>query len=178
MKINLTDLTTKIEQQDYLQDLESIKYTDLNKSKAKRRQAAEKMVKEIAAALKHNSLAHIALEVTGQRPVTFALEINLINLPYANYKKIANFFEEGKDYPVFVYFETQSEHLNASNFRIDQLATEDEISQNEELVIDRLAEAIEEKLTLVREYKKPEPAVKKAETKTTKAKKSTKTKKK
>ena len=170
MKINLTDLTTKIEQQDYLQDLETVKYADISKSKTKIKSLATKMIKETAAAIKHNSLSHVALEVTGQRPVTFVLENNIINLPYSNYKKITNFFEEEKDYPVFVYFETQSEFLNASNFRIDQIATEEEITQNEDEVIDKLVEAIMAKLSQVREYKKPEPV---AKTKKPAAKKTT-----
>lgn len=171
MKINLTDLTEKIEQQDYLQDLETVKYADIAKSKAKIKALAAKMVKETGAAIKHNSLSHVALEVTGQRPVTFALENNIINLPYSNYKKIANFFEEGQEYQVSVYFETQSEYINASNFRIDQLATEEEISKNEDEVIDKLTEAIFDKITQVREYQKPEtPAKKSTAKKTTKSK--------
>lgn len=179
MKINLTDFTEKIEEQDYLQDLETIKYADISKSKAKLKSLAAKMVKETVAAIKHGSLSHVALEVTGQRPVTFALENNIINLPYSNYKKVANFFEEGKEYPVFVYFETQSEYLNASNFRIDQLATEEEIIQNEDKVIENLVAAITEKLSQVREYQKPEvPAKKSVATKTAPKKTATKTKKK
>lgn len=181
MKINLTDLTKKIEEQDYLQDLETVKYADISRSKAKIKELASQMVKETATAVKHGSLSHVALEVTGQRPVTFALENNIINLPYSNYKKIANFFEEGKDYPVFVYFETQSDFLNASGFRIDQLATEEEILSNEAGVITKLTEAINAKIKQVREYKKPEIAAKKkpAVTKTASAKtKKTKAKKK
>ena len=179
MKINLTDLAERIEEQNYLQDLETVKYADISKSKAKLKELATKMVKETAAAIKHNSLSHVALEVTGQRPVTFILENNIINLPYSNYKKVSNFFEEGKDYPIYVYFETQSEFLNASSFRIDQLATEDEIMQSEDEVTAKLVEAIEEKIKQVREYAKPKPApakkpaAKKVATKkkTTKAKK-------
>lgn len=178
MKINLTDLTRKIEEQDYLQDLETVKYADVSKSKAKIKELATQMVKETAAAIKHESLSHVALEVTGQRPVAFVLESNIINLPYSNYKKVANFFEDGKDYPVFVYFETQSDFLNASGFRIDQLATEEEILNNEDDVIANLTEAISVKLKQVREYKKPEIAPKKkpAATKTIKKTTTAKTK--
>ncbi|KJY60294.1 hypothetical protein [Lactobacillus apis] len=180
MKINLTDLAERIEEQNYLQDLETVKYADISKSKAELKELATKMVKETVAAIKHNSLSHVALEVTGQRPVTFILENNIINLPYSNYKKVSNFFEEGKDYPIYVYFETQSEFLNASNFRIDQLATEDEIMQSEDEVTAKLVEAIEEKITQVREYSKPQPAPAKkpAAKKTATKKKTTKTKKK
>lgn len=174
LKINLKDLNEKIENQDYIQDLETVKYGDISKSKSKIKPYAEKMVKEVVAAFKHDSLVQTQLAVTGQRPVTFALETNIINLPYANYKKIANFFEEGQEYDLNVYFETRSEYVNVSHFRIDQLATEEEVEKDSSAVVDKLVDAIIEKLTVVREYKKPEkkaekkPAAKKTASKTTK----------
>lgn len=175
MEINLKDLNEKIENQDYIQDLETVKYADISKSKSKIKLYAEKMVKEVIAAFKHNSLIQTQLAVTGQRPATFALETNIINLPYSNYKRVANFFEEGKEYPLNVYFETRSEYVNVSGFRIDQLASEAEIEQDPTKIVDQLVEAIIEKLTTIREYKKPEKkeaekktATKKATKKTTK----------
>lgn len=175
MEINLKDLNEKIENQDYIQDLETVKYADISKSKSKIKPYAEKMVKEVIAAFKHNSLIQTQLAVTGQRPATFALETNIINLPYSNYKRVANFFEEGKEYPLNVYFETHSEYVNVSGFRIDQLASEAEIEQDPAKIVDQLVEAIIEKLTTIREYKKPEKkeaekktATKKATKKTTK----------
>ncbi|RMC23699.1 MULTISPECIES: hypothetical protein [unclassified Lactobacillus] len=160
MKINLIDLTNKIEQQDYLEDLETIKYAEISKSKTKIKTLASKMVKELGAAIRHDSLGHIALEVTGQRPVTFAIENNIINLPYSDYKKIANFFDENTKQPLNVYFETESDYLNASGFRIDQLATDKELIENEDEVSERLADAVMAKLHQVREYQKNEIPVK------------------
>jgi hypothetical protein len=160
LKINLIDLTNKIEQQDYLQDLETIKYAEISKSKPKIKTLAAKMVKELGAAIRHDSLGHIALEVTGQRPVTFAIENNIINLPYSDYKKIANFFDENTKQPLNIYFETESDYLNASGFRIDQLATDKELIENEDEVSERLADAIMAKLHQVREYQKNEAATK------------------
>ncbi|WEV70684.1 hypothetical protein OZY43_07025 [Lactobacillus sp. ESL0785] len=176
MKINLQDLTKKIEQEDYLQDLITVKYAEISKSKAKLKEAASKMVKETAAAIKHHSLSHIALEITGQRPVTFALETNIINLPYSNYKKVANFFDNDKDYPVYIYFETISNYLNASGFRIDQLATEGEIVQDEAAVVTKLLAELAAKIKQVREYEKPAPAPVKKAAKKPAAKKVTKKK--
>lgn len=170
MKINLKDLTEKIENEDYLQNLETVKYGDISKSKKKLHEYADKMIKETVAALKHNSLLQTQLAVTGQRPATFALEINIINLPYSNYKKISNFFEDGIDYDVNVYFETRSDYVNVSKFRIDQLATEKELLADPDAMADILTDSIIEKLKVIREYQKPE----KKET----AKKSEKTEKK
>lgn len=178
MKINLEDLNNKIENQDYIQDLETVKYGDISKSKSKIKPYAEKMIKEVAAAFKHDSLVQTQLAVTGQRPVTFALETNIINLPYSNYKKIVNFFEEGQEYPLNVYFETRSDYINVSHFRIDQLATEEEVEKDADKVVDQLVEAIIEKLTVVREYEAPEKKTAKKETKKSKtAKKEIKKKK-
>ncbi|MBC6341684.1 hypothetical protein ERK18_01405 [Lactobacillus kimbladii] len=175
MKISLTDLTAKIEKQDYIEDLETVKYAEISKSKARIQELAAKLVEETRAALKHNSLSHVALEISGQRSVAFALESNIINLPYSNYKKIANFFEEGKEYPVAIYFETQSEYLNASGFRIDQIATEEEIEQDETGIVDRLTDAMQEKIKQVREYQKPSTKKKPATKNTAKTKKTKKT---
>lgn len=178
MKINLEDLNNKIENQDYIQDLETVKYGDISKSKSKIKPYAEKMIKEVAAAFKHDSLVQTQLAVTGQRPVTFTLETNIINLPYSNYKKIVNFFEEGQEYPLNVYFETRSDYVNVSHFRIDQLATEEEVEKDADKVVDQLVEAIIEKLTVVREYEAPEKKTAKKETKKSKtAKKEIKKKK-
>jgi hypothetical protein len=178
LKINLEDLNNKIENQDYIQDLETVKYGDISKSKSKIKPYAEKMIKEVAAAFKHDSLVQTQLAVTGQRPVTFALETNIINLPYSNYKKIVNFFEEGQEYPLNVYFETRSDYVNVSHFRIDQLATEEEVEKDADKVVDQLVEAIIEKLTVVREYEAPEKKTAKKETKKSKtAKKEIKKKK-
>ena len=168
MKINLEDLNNKIENQDYIQDLETVKYGDISKSKSKIKPYAEKMIKEVAAAFKHDSLVQTQLAVTGQRPVTFALETNIINLPYSNYKKIVNFFVEGQEYPLNVYFETRSDYVNVSHFRIDQLATEEEVEKDADKVVDQLVEAIIEKLTVVREYEAPEKKTAKKETKKSK----------
>jgi len=168
LKINLEDLNNKIENQDYIQDLETVKYGDISKSKSKIKPYAEKMIKEVAAAFKHDSLVQTQLAVTGQRPVTFALETNIINLPYSNYKKIVNFFEEGQEYPLNVYFETRSDYVNVSHFRIDQLATEEEVEKDADKVVDQLVEAIIEKLTVVREYEAPEKKTAKKETKKSK----------
>ena len=56
MEINLKDLIDKIENQEYIQDLETVKYADVSKSKKKLKVYTDKMVKEVVAAFKHDSL--------------------------------------------------------------------------------------------------------------------------
>jgi len=41
LKISLTDLTTKIEKQDYIEDLETVKYAEISKSKARIQELAD-----------------------------------------------------------------------------------------------------------------------------------------
>ncbi|QNQ82789.1 hypothetical protein [Lactobacillus sp. PV012] len=159
MKINQEAITKKIEDQDYLQDLETVKYSELNKTKIKK--FASKMIQEVVQASNHDSLIQTQLAVSGQRPVTFALESNIINLPFANYKKISNFFDDETPVPVNIYFETISDYINVSHFRIDILASVDEIVADAEKFSEILAENIVEKLKEVRSYKKPEPTTKK-----------------
>lgn len=156
MKINEETITKKIEEQDYLQDLETVKYGDLNKTKI--RAFAEKMIKEVVQAAKHDSLIQTQLAVSGQRPVTFALESNIINLPFANYKKISNFFNDQEPVEVNIYFETISDYINVSHFRIDILASVDKIVEDSKPYSRILADGIIEKLKEVRSYEKPEKA--------------------
>lgn len=161
MEIKLADLTDKIANQTYVQDLDTIKYADVTKTKLK--SLAGKMLHEAAAAIKNNELFQLQLAVTGQRPVTFSLEANIINLPYDDYKKIGNFFDNEKAETVNVYFETVSDYINVSKFRIDLFAPAADLVDQVDKLTDQLAAAIAEKIKTVRSYEPPKPkqAVKK-----------------
>ena len=141
MKIKQEELTKKIEEQDYLQDLETIKYSEITKTKLKK------------------------LAISGRRPMTFALESNIINLPFANYKKISNFCNNEDEYEVNIYFETISEYVNVSHFRIDILGSSDKIVADPDKYSDLLVKAIEEKIEVIRNYQKPESKTKAKKTK-------------
>ena len=151
MQINLKDLTKAIEEQTYLSDMETIKYSEVSRSKKKLREHALTMVQEVATALKKDRLMQVQLVLEGKNPITFALETNIINLPLANYKKLINFFDEEEAQPVKVYFETASEYLNASHFRIDLFMDGDELVADVEGAADRLADAMSEKIKQVKE---------------------------
>lgn len=170
MKIKQEELIKKIEDQDYLQDLETVKYAELTKTKLK--SLVAKLIQEVIQAAKHDSLIQTQLAVAGQRPVTFALESNIINLPFSNYKKISNFCDTEEDYEVNIYFETISEFVNVSGFRIDILGTMSEITAEPDKYTELLVTAIDEKIKAVRSYEKPE--AKKTTSKTAKTTKTTK----
>ena len=94
--------------------------------------------------------------------MTFALESNIINLPFANYKKISNFCNDEDEYEVNIYFETISEYVNVSHFRIDILGSSDEIIADPDKYSQLLVQAIEEKIEVIRNYQKSETKTKKA----------------
>ena len=119
------------------------------------------MINEAVQAFKHDSLIHTQLAISGRRPMTFALESNIINLPFANYKKISNFCNNEDEYEVNIYFETISEYVNVSHFRIDILGSSDEIVADPEKYSALLVKAIEEKIEVIRNYQKPETKTKK-----------------
>ena len=167
MQINLKDLTKAIEEQTYLSDMETIKYSEVSRSKKKLREHALTMVQEVATALNKDRLMQVQLVLEGKNPITFALETNIINLPLANYKKLINFFDEEEAQPVKVYFETASEYLNASHFRIDLFMDGDELVNDPEGAADRLADAMSEK---IKQVKEGEAAAKEAKAKEKEAK--------
>ena len=111
-------------------------------------------IQEVIQAAKHDSLIQTQLAVVGQRPVTFALESNIINLPFSNYKKISNFCNDEDDYGVNIYFETISDYVNVSHFRIDILGSVSEIEKDPDKYTQDLCNDISEKLKLVRSYDK------------------------
>ena len=167
MQINLKDLTKAIEEQTYLSDMETIKYSEVSRSKKKLREHALTMVQEVATALKKDRLMQVQLVLEGKNPITFVLETNIINLPLANYKKLINFFDEEEAQPVKVYFETASEYLNASHFRIGLFMDGDELVNDSEGAADRLADAMSEK---IKQVKEGEAAAKEAKAKEKEAK--------
>jgi hypothetical protein len=158
LKIKLADLTKKIADQDYLQNLQTMKNAELTKTKLAK--IAQAMVKEAQAATANGSLLQTQLAVTGRRPVTFGLELNIVNLPYADYKKIANFCQEDEDYPVNVYVTTSSDFVNASKFRIDELATSGELAADPDKVADQLVAYLTAKRQEIKDYEPASPAKK------------------
>ncbi|MFC2694989.1 MAG: hypothetical protein ACFN0Y_03130 [Lactobacillus sp.] len=158
MNIKLADLTKKVADQAYLQNLQTFKNADLTKTKLT--QVAKALVKEAQTAASNGSLLQTQLTITGRRPVTFGLELNIVNLPYDDYKKIANFCQEDQDYEVNVYVTTSSDYINASKFRIDQLATSDELAADPEQVTAKLLAYIEAKRQAIKDYEPKSPTKK------------------
>ena len=115
---------------------------------------AGKMVDFIVDALNSGRLAQAQFAVTGAEPITFSLETNIINLPFANWKKINNFFTNEETPEVNVYFEMAADAINVSKFRIDELSSGDEFVEQAAQIKADLAKLMPEKVAFVKENAK------------------------
>lgn len=115
---------------------------------------AGKMVDFIVDALNSGRLAQAQFAVTGAEPITFSLETNIINLPFANWKKINNFFTDEETPEVNVYFEMAADAINVSKFRIDELSSGDEFVEQAAQIKADLAKLMPEKVAFVKENAK------------------------
>mgnify|MGYP004468273069 CR=1 FL=1 len=143
-------------------------------------------------ALEDGKLIQAQLTITSKEPTVIRLETGIVNLPFADAKKIINFLEPEELVPLRLYLIVISEYVNASGLRIDEVATLDDYVQTKGAQQAAIIAAGQEKLALIAENaakpkpepvpaaKKPaakkttrKPAAKKATTKKSTTKKST-----
>lgn len=116
-------------------------------------------------AIQAGKLIAAQLVVTSPEPTTIRLETGIINLPFADVKKVANFLEAEEMVPLKVYLIVSSEFVNVSGLRIDEVTTADEYltsfsTQNAAIIAavsEKLA-AIETNRTAPKEVAKEVPA--------------------
>lgn len=118
--------------------------------------------------------------ITSAEPTTIALEAGVVNLPMADAKKITNFLGNDEIVPVRVYLTVANKFLNASGFRIDEVATADEFIANADQYGQSIVASVQEKLAhIAEEAAKPQEEVKpQTVKKTTTKRKTTRTAKK
>lgn len=151
MEIKTATIMQKIETGDYEAELVTKKFSDMNKTTTK--ELAKQMVDFVAEALNSGKLAQTQLVLDGQTPMTFALETTIINLPFSNWKKLNNFFDDEETNDVNVYFEIISDFVNVSKFRIDQFASGDELTEAPDVFAEELATLLTDKIEFVKENK-------------------------
>ena len=128
-------------------------------------------------ALEAGKLIQAQLTITEAEPTIIRLETGIVNLPFADAKKIINFLEPEELVPLRLYLIVISEHVNASGLRIDEVATLDEYLQTKAAQQAAIIAAGQEKLAEIAENKakpKPEPEAKKPAAKTAAKKTTTK----
>ncbi|WP_461213769.1 hypothetical protein [Lacticaseibacillus sp. GG6-2] len=115
----------------------------------------------VDAALDAGKLIQAQLTITSKEPTIIRLETGIVNLPFADAKKIINFLEPEEMVPLRLYLIVISEHVNASGLRIDEVATLDDYSKAKGAQQAAIIAAGQEKLALIAENAvkpKPEPA--------------------
>lgn len=132
----------------------------------------------VDAALEAGKLIQAQLTITSKEPTIIRLETGIVNLPFADAKKIINFLEPEELVPLRLYLIVISEHVNASGLRIDEVATLDDYLKTKSAQQAAIIAAGQEKLALIAENAakpKPEPTApaKRATAKRATAKKTT-----
>ncbi|WP_127848648.1 hypothetical protein [Lacticaseibacillus hulanensis] len=143
---------------DEVQHFETSVKPEQVKNAAEIKAALQPVVDAVIDALKRNQLMRATLVVEGTVPTTISLETGIINMPLANAKKVANFFEVEEIVPVNVYLVTDNPFLNASGLRIDLLADSDTFASATGKLLDNIAPHVLEQLQHIdEEAAKPAP---------------------
>lgn len=80
-------------------------------------------------AIAQGKLIQAQLTITSAEPTIIRLETGIVNLPFADAKKIINFLEPEEQVPLKLYLIVIAEHVNASGLRIDEVATLDQYTE-------------------------------------------------
>lgn len=85
-------------------------------------------------------------------PVSLRLELNLINIPMAEAERLdPKLLDEGPEYPVNLYMVMESDDVNKSGLRIDELANDTDQAGSTATLVSRAQEWVGEHLAMVAE---------------------------
>lgn len=98
------------------------------------------------------------LTVSTAVPVTFRLETNVVNLPLADSNKLYQFFDLDATAPVNVYLVVESDDINVSHLRIDEVAPVTEFLSHQDQVRAQIIQAVQEKWDYLQTVEHPTPA--------------------
>lgn len=100
----------------------------------------------------HLAKYQITIKVKKGDPVIFHLDTNLINIPMAEAERLdGKLLDKEISYPVNLYMVMESEDVNKSGLRIDELANETDLAGKIDPLIKRLQEWLAEHLADVME---------------------------
>lgn len=122
MQIKVQDYCEDIAKQNY--DWQSLHLTCAQIKSANLAALLSAFYVQFAEDLQNNRLAKLQIIVDDAPALlSFAVETSIINLPWADTKKIINFFDNDDVVPLNLYFITESPSVNVSNLRIDEFAS-------------------------------------------------------
>lgn len=141
MEITVADFIEKIVNETYQTELQLVPTTEVQGTKLEKH--LYEMVSLFGQLMEEGKLAQVTCRAENAGQVTeYSLESGIINLPFADIKKVDNFFDDLETtVEVKVNLIVKDENLNASKFRIDSLLTVAELladpSQGLQIISDR-----------------------------------------
>ncbi|CAJ1174600.1 hypothetical protein FD33_GL002293 [Companilactobacillus paralimentarius DSM 13238 = JCM 10415] len=128
MKIKVTDFIENIQDEKFKQTKLNISKDDLLQEDLwSLNKAKEQLEKDLT----DNELSQVIIHVAdAEFPIDFYLETGIINLPFADAKKVTHFFDDDAEVETKIYLSTSCDYLNASKFHID-LISENSLKNDE-----------------------------------------------
>ena len=128
MKIKVTDFIENIQDEKFKQTKVNISKDDLLQEDLwSLNKAKEQLEKDLT----DNELSQVIIHVAdAEFPIDFYLETGIINLPFADAKKVTHFFDDDAEVETKIYLSTSCDYLNASKFHID-LISENSLKNDE-----------------------------------------------
>lgn len=123
-------------------------------SKVQQKATLKKAIKTVIDALDTGHLGkyQITIRVRKGDPVLFHLDTNLINVPMAEAERLdGKLLEKEVPYPVNLYLVMESDDINKSGLRIDELANETDLAGNVDVLVERAQEWVAEHLAAIME---------------------------
>lgn len=129
MKIKVADFIENVQEGEFNQtSLEISKDDLLQEDLWSLNKAKEQMEKDLA----ENKLSQIMIHVAdAEFEIDYYLESGIINLPFADAKKVTHFFDDDAEAETKFYLSTNCDYLNASKFHIDLIS--ENVLKNDEI---------------------------------------------
>ncbi|KRM24755.1 hypothetical protein [Schleiferilactobacillus harbinensis] len=124
--------------------------------------ALGELLDNFEASVAANEMTQANLDVATEVPVAFRLETNVINLPLADSNKLYQFFDLDATAAVNVYLIVESEDINVSHLRIDEIAPVDTFLSDQDQVRAQIIQAAQEKWDFLQTVEHPTPEEKAA----------------
>lgn len=120
MKIKITDFIENVQEENFSQTKIDISKDDLLKEDLwVVNTANEQLEKDAKAGKLSQVIMHVA---DAEFPIDFYLETGVINLPFADAKKVTHFFDDDAEAETKIYLSTVCDYLNVSKFHIDLIS--------------------------------------------------------
>ncbi|MFC6176849.1 hypothetical protein ACFQAV_08340 [Companilactobacillus huachuanensis] len=128
MKIKIADFMEKVQEGEFNQTSVDISKDDLLQEDLWSLNKAKEQLEKDAT---DNKLSQIMIHVADAGfEIDFYIETGVINLPFADAKKVTHFFDDDAEAETKIYLSTSCEFLNASKFHID-LISENNLKNDE-----------------------------------------------